>query len=62
MKKRLQFEWLGNRELMIVKIKINGEAEVRMALDTGATQTTMDLNMLLMEGISLQDFCWATSR
>ncbi len=55
MKKRTQFEWLGNQELMIVQVKINGEVEMRMALDTGATQTTIDLNMLLMEGISLRE-------
>ncbi len=40
---------------MIVRVKINGDAEIRMALDTGASQTTIDLNMLLMEGISLRE-------
>lgn len=56
MKNRIPFEWLGDRELMIVRVKINGEADVRMALDTGATRTTIDLNILLMGGVSLQDF------
>jgi hypothetical protein len=55
MKKQVAFEWLDNQELMIVKIKINGNVEVRMALDTGASQTTLDLNVLLMEGISLKE-------
>jgi hypothetical protein len=55
MKKRTEFEWMGDRELMILRAKINKATEVRMALDTGASQTTLDLNVLLMEGISLRD-------
>lgn len=55
MKKRIAFEWMGERELMILRVQINGSAEVLLAIDTGATQTTIDLNVLLMEGYSLRD-------
>ena len=55
MKERIEFDWLGDQQLLLVRVEINGETELRMALDTGATQTTFDLNMLLMEGISLRE-------
>ena len=42
-------------EDVIFMFRKDGEEELRMALDTGATQTTFDLNMLLMEGISLRE-------
>jgi predicted aspartyl protease len=41
--------------LIIVSIEIDGKYEMKMVLDTGATNTTIDSNALYLSGYDLKD-------
>ena len=49
------FEWLDNDNLMIVHVEINGESILPFLLDTGASDTYLDKNILYIEQISLKE-------
>ena len=49
------FEWLDNDNLMVVHVEINGESILPFLLDTGASDTYLDKNILYIEQISLKE-------
>jgi clan AA aspartic protease (TIGR02281 family) len=49
------FEWFDETGLMIVTAKINGKYKFRFLLDTGASHTSIDKNMLVIEDIPLKN-------
>ena len=49
------FEWLDNDNLMVVHVEINGENILPFLLDTGASDTYLDKNILYIEQISLKE-------
>jgi predicted aspartyl protease len=49
------FEWLDNDGLMVVHVEINGESILPFLLDTGASNTYLDKNILYIEQISLKE-------
>ena len=49
------FEWLHNDGLMVVHVEINGESILPFLLDTGATDSYLDKNVLYIEQINLKE-------
>ena len=49
------FEWLDNDGLMVVLVEINNESILPFLLDTGASNTYLDKNILYIEQISLKE-------
>lgn len=49
------FELLEEGGLMLVKTVLNQKFDFRLALDTGCSHTTFDLNALVLAGIRLQN-------
>jgi predicted aspartyl protease len=49
------FEWLDNDNLMVVHVEINSESILPFLLDTGASDTYLDKNILYIEQISLKE-------
>jgi predicted aspartyl protease len=49
------FEWLDNDNLMVVHVEINGDSILPFLLDTGASDTYLDKNILYIEQISLKE-------
>lgn len=55
MKKSYPFELLDEDGGMVVEVKINGEISFRFLIDTGATHSSIDKNLLQIEGIKLKE-------
>ncbi len=55
MKNKYPFEFLDEGGLMVVNVEINNETSFRFLLDTGATDTYIDKNLLYIEQIQLKD-------
>lgn len=56
MSKTYPFKWLDESEnLIIVNVEINEETPLRFLLDTGASETCFDKNIILIENISLKE-------
>ena len=56
MTKTYPFKWLDESEnLIVVNVEINEETPLRFLLDTGASDTCFDKNIVLIENISLKD-------
>ncbi len=55
MKRTYPFEFLDDDGLMVVDVKINEEVSFRFLLDTGATNTCIDKNLLYVEQIELKE-------
>ena len=49
------FEWLDDDGLMVVLVEINNESILPFLLDTGASNTYLDKNILYIEQISLKE-------
>ena len=49
------FEWLDEDGLMVVHVEINAESILPFLLDTGASNTYLDKNILYIEQISLKE-------
>jgi predicted aspartyl protease len=49
------FEWLDNDNLMVFHVEINSESILPFLLDTGASDTYLDKNILYIEQISLKE-------
>jgi len=52
--KKYPFELESDESLILVKSNVNGE-RAALALDTGASHTTLDLSFLLITGVEMQD-------
>ena len=50
-----KFQREDEEGLMIVSVTLDNKYELKMALDTGATHTTIDSNALYLSGYSLRD-------
>jgi predicted aspartyl protease len=56
MTKTYPFKWLDESEnLIVVNVEINEETPLRFLLDTGASETCFDKNIILIENISLKE-------
>jgi predicted aspartyl protease len=56
MSKTYPFKWLDESEnLIIINVEINEETPLRFLLDTGASETCFDKNIILIENISLKE-------
>ena len=55
MSKTYPFLWLDDSPLIVVHVKINEETTLRFLLDTGASDTYLDKNILYIEQISLKE-------
>jgi predicted aspartyl protease len=55
MKKTYPFELLDEGGLIVVEVEINEQAFFRFLLDTGATNTSIDKNLLYIEQIELKE-------
>jgi predicted aspartyl protease len=49
------FEWLDEDGLMVVHVEINAQTTLPFLLDTGASDTYLDKNILYIEQISLKE-------
>jgi hypothetical protein len=52
---RVKFHRISPDDLIIVSAFIEDKFEFRLAIDTAATHTTLDINMLYMAGYELKD-------
>ena len=50
-----QFERDPISEIILIEVLLNGKHEFKMALDTGASTTTFDINALLMANFPIGD-------
>jgi predicted aspartyl protease len=56
MSKTYPFKWLDESEnLIVVNVEVNENAAFRFLLDTGASETCFDKNIVLIENISLKE-------
>jgi predicted aspartyl protease len=56
MNKTYPFKWLDESEnLIVVNVEVNEETPLRFLLDTGASETCFDKNIVLIENISLKE-------
>ena len=55
MSKTYPFLWLDDSPLIVVQVNINEETTLRFLLDTGASDTYLDKNILYIEQISLKE-------
>ncbi len=56
MKKTYPFKWLDeSKNLIVVNVEVNEETPLRFLIDTGASETCFDKNILLIENISLKE-------
>ena len=55
MSKTYPFLWLDDSPLIVVHVNINEETTLRFLLDTGASDTYLDKNILYIEQISLKE-------
>ena len=56
MKKTYPFKWLDESEnLIVVNVEINEETPLRFLIDTGASETCFDKNIVYIENISLKE-------
>jgi predicted aspartyl protease len=56
MTKTYPFKWLDESEnLIVVNVEVNEETLLRFLLDTGASETCFDKNIVLIENISLKE-------
>ncbi|MBL7818015.1 MAG: aspartyl protease family protein [Saprospiraceae bacterium] len=56
MSKTYPFKWLDESEnLIVVNVEINKKTLLRFLLDTGASETYFDKNIVLIENISLKE-------
>lgn len=53
--KVFHFDLLANEEIIIVNASIGGKFKFRLALDTAATHTTIDSNVLYFSGYELKN-------
>ena len=58
MSKTYPFLWLDDSPLIVVHVNINEETTLRFLLDTGASDTYLDKNILYIEQISLNWYHW----
>jgi predicted aspartyl protease len=56
MNKTYPFKWLDeSKSLIVVNLDVNEETSLRFLLDTGASETCFDKNIVLIENISLKE-------
>jgi predicted aspartyl protease len=56
MNKTYPFKWLDeSKSLIVVNLEVNEETSLRFLLDTGASETCFDKNIVLIENISLKE-------
>ena len=56
MSKTYPFKWLDESEnLIVVNVEVNENAALRSLLDTGASETCFDKNIVLIKNISLKE-------
>ena len=56
MSKTYPFKWLDESEnLIVVNVEVNENAALRFLLETGASETCFDKNIVLIENISLKE-------
>ena len=56
MSKTYPFKWLDeSKNLIVLNVEINEETLLRFLLDTGASETCFDKNIVLIENISLKE-------
>jgi predicted aspartyl protease len=49
------FEWLEDDGIIVVDVKLNQKNWLRFLLDTGASASCIDLNMLVIEQVSFKE-------
>ena len=53
--KEFSFDFLSDEDVIIVNATIEGKYKFRLALDTAATHTTIDSNVLYFSGYELKN-------